>query len=196
MKKMITTEQAKKARGIGTILIDEEMTDITIPNKYVGVEVKTDTYNVILTINIDCEYLESGNYKYLLDLENHPFFVNEKETSAEDSVPSVLTANYGFSADKPLRIYIHLYNLHNGYKMEFYKAWFCRAAWDYTVQMMVEHEAHDDTQSNAPIYEFYNEITDSESVSTNANIVAYFPEVASVVVLRLDWPVVEMNNCY
>lgn len=196
MKKMITTEQAKKARGIGTILTVGEMTDITIPNEYVEVEVKTDTYNVILTMNIDCEYLESGNYNYLLDLENHPFFVNEKEVSAEDDVPSVLTANYGFGEDKPLRIYINLYNLHNGYKLEFYKKWFCKAAWDYTVQMMVEHKEHDDTQSNAPIYKFYNEITDSANTSTNASIVAYFPEVATVVSLRLDWPIVDMNNGY
>lgn len=128
MKKMLTTEQAKKARGIGTILTDRKMTDITIPNEYVGIEAKTDRYNAILSIDIDCEYLESGNYNYLLDLENHPFFVNEKEVSAEDDVPSVLTSNYGFGEDKPLRIFINLYNLHNGYQLEFYKAWFCKAA--------------------------------------------------------------------
>lgn len=195
MRKMITTEQAKKARGIGTILT-EMITDITIPNKYVEISMRSDSQLATLTIDIDCEYLESGNYKYLLDLESHPFFVNEKETSAEDDVPSVLTANYGFGEDVPLRVHINLYNLHNGYRMEFYKAWFCKAAWDYTVQMMVKHEAHDDTQSNVPIYKFYDEWSDSANQTIDTALIVYFPYVLTSVGLKLDWPVFEMNNMW
>lgn len=61
---------------------------------------------------------------------------------------------------------------------------------------MVDHKTHDDTKSNVPIYHFYNEVGESENVSANRTLVASFSNVATVVRLRLDWPVAEMTNTY
>lgn len=159
---MLTAKQAKTAEQIGVSVLDTNYTNITIPNEYVEVDIKYSNTYVSLTMTIDFGQLESGDYNYLLDLENHPYFIKGKKDYEQPDIPSFLVRRFGFGEDRKLYVNITIKNPIGTAQFEFYKSWVCKDEWDYLVWPRIQFYENDDMGFCAPILHIYDENSDNE----------------------------------
>lgn len=186
MKKMLTTRQAKTAEQIGISVLDARYTNITIPNEYVEVDIKYSNTYVSLSMTIDFAQLKSGNYNYLLDLENHPYFIEGKKTTGQPDIPSFLVDRFGFSEDRRLYVYITIKNPIGTAQFEFYKSWVCKSEWDYRVWPTIQFHEVDDMEFSAPIMYRYDEDDDEWYTRVFEGVAQQFANMLSYITVNFN----------
>lgn len=193
---MLTAKQAKTAEQIGTSVLDTNYTDITIPNEYVEVDIKYSNTYVKLTMTIDFAQLKSGNYNYLLDLENHPYFIEGKKEYDQPDIPSFLVRRFGFGEDRRLYVDITIKNPIGTAQFEFYKSWVCKTDWDYRVWPTIKFYEVDDMDFCAPIARRYDEDDDEWYTHLFEKNSQQFSNMLSYVTVKFNWPTITMLHCY